>query len=270
MLQRLLSSPPPIIFTVSNNHRFFEKICVVTGGASGIGESVASLFASEGATSIVLDVNLDKGMSICDEIKARVGKSVFWKVDVTSFASVVAAATQIEEKYGQVDVLVNSAGVLQEGSVFDTSEAAFSQLLDVNLISAFRTIKAFSPMLVRSAQKSHTAAIVNISSIQWARGFQNSAAYAASKGGLNSLTRQVSRDLARFRVRCNTVSPGVIRTPIFPAERNFRDVISYTPLSRIGIPSDVAYACAYLASHESAFVTGIDLVVDGGFINRPI
>jgi NAD(P)-dependent dehydrogenase (short-subunit alcohol dehydrogenase family) len=157
-----------------------------------------------------------------------------------------------------------------EGNILNLDQAKWSKTIETNLTSAFYLTKYVVPQM----QELNKGSIVLMSSVQGISGFYNSTAYAASKGGIISMTRQLARDLATNKIRCNCISPGVIETEIFESIHNrdemFQIVAEYTPLGHIGKPKDIANACLFLASDESEFITGINLIIDGGMSMRGV
>jgi NAD(P)-dependent dehydrogenase (short-subunit alcohol dehydrogenase family) len=178
------------------------------------------------------------------------------------------------ENYGKLDILVNNAGILFEGSVASTSTEDWQRVLDINLKSVYLCCRFAIPVMIKNGG----GAIVNISSVQGLKGFYNSASYAASKGGILALTRQMAREYAGLGIRINSISPGIIFTPIFgklvekPTDREalFASWVNQMPVGFFGLPEDIAFAAIYLVSDESSFVTGTNLVLDGGLSIRGI
>ena len=240
------------------------KVVLVTGGARGIGEAISVLLAAEGARVVVGDVLAAEGRRLVRGILRRGGRGVFHPLDVTLEDQWNRAVAATVDAFGRLDVLVNNAGVGQQLAIEDTDEAVWQQTMDVNVTGAFLGTKHAIPEM----RKSGGGSVVNISSMSGLVGGGTSAAYHASKGAVRLLTKVTAVQYARDRIRANSVHPGVIETPMtrdFLADpRNRRDRKARTPLGRIGTPKDVAYGVLYLASDESSFVTGSELVIDGG------
>jgi NAD(P)-dependent dehydrogenase (short-subunit alcohol dehydrogenase family) len=248
----------------SKNGRLKGKVAIVTGGASGIGRATAILFASEGAKVVVAD--LKRGA--VDEIAAEGGEALYVQTDLLVDAEVEAMVRQTMAAYGRIDVLVNNAGAVIKGSVTDLSPEQWQRNLDLNLTSAYRCCHHAIPHMVKGGGGSVTLT----ASIQGVCGIPDFAGYAAAKGGLIAFTRQMARQYASSQVRVNCVSPGVVLTPIFEeaedVEEMTRLVSEYTPLGIVGVPEDIAYLNLFLASDESSYITGINIVADGGITMR--
>lgn len=258
----------------SGKARLSGKVALVTGAASGIGRTTALLFAREGAKVIIADINKTDGIEIEQQIKNNGGEATFIHTDVTKESDVQILISTSVEKYGKLDILVNNAGVLLEGSVTSTIPGDWQKVLDINLSSVYLCCRFAIPEMIKNGG----GAIVNTSSIQGLTGFYNSAGYAASKGGVLALTRQTAREYAGLGIRVNSICPGIIFTPIFgkavekPADREalFESWSNQMPVGFFGLPEDIAFAAIYLASDESSFVTGTNLVIDGGLSTRGI
>ena len=250
--------------------RLAGKVALVTGAASGIGRATALLFAREGARVVVADIDEPGGNRTAGAITSAGGVGLFVPADVTSDDSIRGAVARAKNVYDKVDVLVNNAGVNVEGGLLTLPPERWQRALDLNLTSIYRCCRFAVPEMVRAGGGS----VVNMASVQGIAGFWDSAAYAAAKGGVLSLTRQLARQFAGEGVRVNAVSPGVVATPIFETVANRREmfeaVATHTPLGLIGTPEDVAFASLFLAADESAYVTGQNLVVDGGMTMRGV
>lgn len=241
-------------------NRLKGKVAIVTGAASGIGLETVKRFLNEGAQVIFTDVNTDKGNQLDTELGPQ---ATFCHQDVsdeTTWKKVVQLATQ---QYGHLDILVNNAGVPPTTTSIEKIELSqFKRVIDVNLVGTFLGMKY--AMLY---MKEHGGgSIVNISSMGGIVGIATAADYNASKGGVRLMTKGAALDAAygHYNVRINSVHPGYIKTGMIP-EDSLEMMNKTTPIGRIGQPQDIADACVYLASDESSFVTGTELIVDGGF-----
>jgi len=258
----------------SGKSRLSGKVAIVTGAASGIGRTTALLFAREGAKVIIADINESDGIDVERQIINKGGEATFICTDVTKESDVQIMIRTTIDKYGKLDILVNNAGILLEGSVASTSPGDWQRVVDINLSSVYLCCRFAIPEMIKNGG----GAVVNTSSIQGLKGFHNSAGYAASKGGILALTRQTAREYAGLGIRINSISPGIIYTPIFgkavkkPADREglFESWANQMPVGYFGLPEDIAFATIYLASDESSYVTGVNLVVDGGLTIRGI
>jgi NAD(P)-dependent dehydrogenase (short-subunit alcohol dehydrogenase family) len=245
--------------------RLRGKVAVVTGAASGIGKAIASMFASESAYVIVFDNNAAGGKAVEEKIRAEGGAALFVHGDVTSDSDVEQLNKRVLQECGKINILVNNAGKICVGSAIDLSPEAWQSSIDLNLTATYRCCHFLGESLTRSGG----GAIINMSSVQGINGHPMAAGYAAAKGGVISLTRQLARDLSPLGVRVNCISPGVILTPIFNAVGiDLSYAVQCTPSGCLGIPEDVAMAATFLASGEASFVNGANLVLDGGLSIR--
>lgn len=246
--------------------RLAGKVALVSGGARGMGATEARLFAREGANVVIGDVLEDEGRQTAAEINAAGGKALFVRLDVTSEASWQQAIETAVNQFGKLDILVNNAGISIKGRVEDTSVEDWNRVMDINAKGVFLGTKAAIPAMRRAGGGS----IINISSQLGLVGVDNSSPqYQASKGAVRLLTKATAMQYAGEGIRANSVHPGPIATPM-TAERRadpdyFKLTVSRIPLGRYGQPEDVAYGVLYLASDESSFVTGSELVIDGGW-----
>ncbi len=251
--------------------RLTGKACLVTGGAAGIGRAIAEAFLREGARVAVADRDAEAGERASRDL-ARLGEVIFVPGDVSRAEDARRMVERVVEAFGRLDVLVNNAGVTLKASVVDTEEPDWDHVLAVNLKGVYLCSKYAIPHMVRGGGGS----IINVGSIASFVGLPENAAYNASKGGLLTLTRNMAVDYARSNVRVNALCPAMILTPMLEAfiraqpdpEAYVRAVEQAIPLGRIGRPEDVAPAAVFLASDESAFVTGSALMVDGGYTAR--
>jgi cyclopentanol dehydrogenase len=246
--------------------RLGGKVALISGGARGMGAAEARLFAREGARVVVGDVLEAEGRGVEAEVAAKGGEAVFVRLDVTREADWQAAVALAEQRFGKLDVLVNNAGISAAGRVEDTTVEAWDRVMDVNAKGVFLGTKAAIPAMRRAGGGS----IVNISSQLGLVGMDiSSPQYTASKGAVRLLTKTTALQYAKEKIRANSVHPGPIVTAMTERRRADPDayalMLSRIPLGRFGEPEEVAHAVLYLASDESAFVTGSELVIDGGW-----
>jgi len=250
--------------------RLDGKVAVVTGGANGIGRASAKALAAEGARVVIGDIADDRGETVVREIGEAGGEAVFVRADVTSMADVEALVRAAVERWGRLDVMFNNVGVAIGGPAGDMSEEDFQRVLDVNLTGVWRGMRAAIPEMLRRGGGS----IINTSSVQGHVAFLGWSGYAASKGGVDALTRQAAVEYAPKGIRINSIVPGTIMTEmnaqilreIDDPDRLMNEWTSMHPIGRVGQPEEVAAAVVFLASDESSFVIGESLRVDGGMI----
>ena len=249
--------------------RFSGRTAVVTGSASGIGRGIAQKLGAKGANVVVADLSPDPntgGTPTHEKINEEGGEAIFLETDVTDEDSIQDTVYRTAEKYGQIDILVNNDGVHHSASITEETEAGWNQVIGVNLNGAFLCSKhVIQHMLDEDIQGD----IVNIGSIAGLVGYGESAAYCASKGAIVELTREMALDYGDEGINVNAVDPGVIKTAMTKDMREDEQTRQFmdqnTALPRLGEPEDIANAVAFLASEESDFITGENLVVDGGW-----
>ena len=244
--------------------RLEGKVALISGGARGMGAEEALLFAKEGARVVIGDV-LEEGRDIATEIGG--GQAIFVRLDVTREADWQRAVSMAEEVYKQLDILVNNAGVSAVGGIEDTTPEEWDRVMEVNAKGVFLGTKHAIPAMQRSGGGS----IINISSqLGIVAMSESSPQYIASKGAVRLLTKSTAIQYAADGIRCNSVHPGPIVTPMTEGRRSDAAVRSLMesriPLGRYGEAIDVAYGVLYLASDEASFVTGSELVIDGGWV----
>ena len=245
--------------------RLEGKVALISGGARGMGAVEAKLFSSEGAKVVIGDVLDAEGQGVEAEINESGGECVFIRLDVTASEDWQAAVDLAVGRFGRLDILVNNAGISNRATLEDTSDEAWDRMLDINAKGVFLGTRHAIPAMRNSGGGS----IINISSIYGLIGSRTSAAYHASKGAVRLLTKATAIQHASENIRCNSVHPGFIQTPM--TETSFSDpehrerLIANTPIGRLGVPEDIAKGVLYLASDESSYVTGAELVIDGGF-----
>ena len=250
--------------------RLIDRVALVTGGASGIGRATALLFAREGATISVVDVDEPGGQAVAQTIVDGGGTAIFVPCDVTQAGDCQRAVEQTVRDLGGLDVLVNSAGIILRANVLETAEAEWDQVMAVNVKSVFLLSKYAIPVMAEAGG----GVIINVASGWGLVGGPRAAAYCASKGAVVQLTKSMALDHGRQNIRVNCICPGDTDTPMLRDEarqlgeptEQFLAEAAERPLGRIGRPEDIAEAALYLASDASSFVTGTALVVDGGGI----
>ncbi len=245
--------------------RLKDKVAIITGAGSGIGRASALAFAREGAKVMVADWGEATGQETAELVKQQGGEAVFVKVDVSQAADAENMVKLCLEKYGQVDILFNNAGIVKFGALAETAEADWDQVIDVNLKGVFLCSKAVLPQMLKQGK----GKIVNTASIAGLVGFDQIGPYCASKGGIIALTREMALEYAPKKINVNCIAPGVIKTAMTEDMLNdpatVENFTANTPYPRLGEPEDIAMAAVYLASDESDFVTGQVLTVDGGW-----
>ncbi len=236
--------------------RFLDKVCIVTGGGSGIGRAACERFAREGGKTLIVDVNEEHGNETVGLITSAGGVAAFAKADVGKADEVMAAVQAAVDKWGKIDVLVNNAAMMTFKPLVDLAEEEWDRVLTVNLKSVFLFCKYSIPHMKGGA-------IVNVSSVHAHQTTANVIPYAASKGGMEALSRGLSREYPEANLRVNCVAPGAVDTPMLwnnPNVKSGKEKIE----GEIGKPEDLAAAICFLASDEARYIDGTTLVVDGG------
>ncbi|MBS1748025.1 MAG: SDR family oxidoreductase [Bacteroidetes bacterium] len=245
-----------------------NKTAVITGAGSGIGQAIAEVFAEQGATVYVLDLNSDKAKSTVDVILSNNGKAFALTCDVSNQQQVIDCLNSIDT----IDILVNSAGIAHIGNAQNTSEADFDRVYKINVKGTYNCIHAVLPKF----QKNNGGVILNVASIAATVGLSDRFAYSMSKGAVYSMTLSVAKDFLQQNIRCNSISPARVHTPFvdgflaknYPGkEKEMYEKLSHTqPIGRMGTTREVATMALYLCSDEASFLTGNDYLIDGGFI----
>ena len=244
--------------------RLEGKSCLISGGSKGLGAAQARLFAREGARVAVGDILESDGARLVGELRTSGADSVFLRLDVTSEADWESAVAAVMGELGALDVLVNNAGIYNRALVEDTTLEEWERVMDVNSTGVFLGTKHAVPAMRRSGGGS----IVNMSSVAGLVGSRTQTVYNASKGAVRLLTKSTAVQYAADGIRANSVHPGVIETDMMKEvvrnedERATR--MSLTPIGRFGTAEDVAHGVLFLASDEASYVTGAELVIDGG------
>ena len=253
--------------------RLEKKIAFVTGAGSGIGESIARLFARQGAHVVLADLREDAVQRVAHEIQEAGGSTKVQSLDVAEESQVKAAIEQVAALEGRLDILVNNAGISHVGSVLETTLEDWERVMRVNARGVFLCAREGVRQML--AQSPGGGAIINMSSVAAMIGIERRLPYCASKGAVLALTRSIAIDFATQGIRCNAICPGTVHTPFVEGylARNFaghedevrQQLHARQPIGRMGRPDEIAHAALYLASDEAAFVTGSALVIDGGW-----
>ncbi len=248
--------------------RFENQVCLITGGAAGIGKATAVKFAAEGATVVICDVNEEVGQATAAEIGGS-----FSKVDVASREAVQDWIDGVVAEYGRIDILINNAGITRDAQLVKVkegeltgmmSEEAFDLVIAINLKGVFNCTQAVAPIMIKQG----SGVILNASSVVGLDGNFGQTNYVATKAGVVGMTKTWARELGRYGVRVNAIAPGFIATEMVAKmpEKIIEGMKAHTPLRRMGRPEDIANAYAFLASEEASFISGTTLRVDGGIV----
>lgn len=248
------------------------KTAVVTGGGSGIGKSIAQLFAQQGAHVFILELNAEAGEETIREITATGAKATLRTCNVAKQAEVLEVFAGIEQEVGSIDILINNAGIAHVGNLENTAEEDIDRIYSVNIKGMYNCMLA----AVKSMKKANKGVITNMASVAGSVGIPDRFAYSMSKGAVMAMTYSVARDYLTSNIRCNCISPGRVHTPFvdgflaknYPGrEQEMFEKLSKTqPIGRMGTPNEIAYLALYLSSEEASFITGTDYPIDGGFI----
>ncbi|HDJ23051.1 MAG TPA: 3-oxoacyl-[acyl-carrier-protein] reductase [Candidatus Aminicenantes bacterium] len=241
---------------------FKDKISIVTGASQGIGKAIADLLAQEGARVILWDIQEEKLKDVAQEIQTRGGQADFQQVDVSKLAEVEEAAKTALDHYGQIDHLVNNAGITRDNLLMRMSEEEWDLVFQVNLKGVFNCCKA----VIRAMMSRRQGRIVNIASVVGLMGNLGQTNYAASKAGVIGFTKSLAREVAARNITVNAVAPGYILTPMTEilSEQTKHMFLNLIPLKKFGRPEDVAKAVRFLLSEDAAYITGQVLNVNGG------
>lgn len=247
-----------------------DKVCLVTGGAAGIGAATAVHFANEGAKVIICDLNEEAG---ADLLPSLGDEAAFYRVNVADRGEVQEWVDGVVEKYGRIDVLVNNAGITRDAQlvkykngevVSQMAEEDFDLVINVNLKGVFNCTQAVVPVMIEQG----SGVILNASSVVGLDGNFGQTNYVATKAAVVGMTKTWARELGRYGIRVNAVAPGFIATDMVAKmpEKVLDGMRGHTPLRRLGRPEDVANAYAFLASDDASFISGAVLRVDGGIV----
>lgn len=248
--------------------QFEGKVAIVTGAGSGIGKATALLYASNGAKTIVSDINEAHGQAVVDEIKSKGGEAFFIKADVGNPADCERLVKDTVKQYGKLDIAVNNAGIAGESNpVGDYSLDSWNRVININLNSVFYCLKyEIEAMLANGG-----GAVVNVASILGQAGFANSSAYVSAKHGVVGLTKTAGIEYAAKGIRINAVGPGFIKTPLLKEspDSSLEDaLVPLHPIGRLGESEEVAELIVWLTSDKASFVAATYYAVDGGYLAR--
>ncbi|SHL96743.1 SDR family NAD(P)-dependent oxidoreductase [Flavobacterium chilense] len=245
-----------------------NKKAVITGGGSGIGRAIACLFAKQGAEVHIIDLSIESAQDAVDEIKNAGGNVFSYGCNVSNQADVKATF----EKIGNINILINNAGIANVGKADTTSETDFDRVMDVNVKGVYNCLFAAIPQF----RLSNGGVILNMASIAAWVGISDRFAYSTAKGAVMAMTLSVARDYLSENIRCNSISPARVHTPFVDGfisknyagkeEEMFEKLSKSQPIGRMGKPDEIAALALYLCSEEAGFITGCDYPIDGGFI----
>jgi 2,5-dichloro-2,5-cyclohexadiene-1,4-diol dehydrogenase 2 len=244
--------------------RLAGKVALVSGGASGIGAAHVRVFAAEGAKVVAGDVQEAQGKTVVEEVNKRGGEAVFVRLDVAKEADWANAVQTAVSRFGKLTTLINNAGIYWPQGVEAETLENWNKMTTVNQTGVWLGMKAAIPAL----RNAGGGAIVNISSLYGLIGSPGSIAYHATKGAVRLMTKSAALEYVKQGIRVNSIHPGMIDTPILGnlTPQDAEAIRAATPMGRMGKPEEIAYGSLYLCSDEAAYVTGIELVIDGGWL----
>ena len=245
--------------------KFKDQVVIITGGANGIGKGLAAAYAKKGANVVVADIAEESGQDVVEELKKQNGKGLFVQTDVRKEVDIIRLMKVAYDTYGRIDIMVNNAGVSRWKSPYELTIEEWDDVINTNLRSVFLCSREAARYMKENGEG---GSIVNIASTRATMSEPNSEAYAATKGGILALTHALAVSLSEERITVNAISPGWIETGDYEELRDIDH--DQHPSKRVGKPKDIARACLYLTSKDNDFVTGINLVVDGGMTRKMI
>lgn len=249
-----------------------NKVVALTGGGSGIGKSIAQLFAKRGAIVHIIELNAEKAKDTANEITTEGRKAFIHACNVSNQGEVQAVMSKIAADSGRIDILVNNAGIAHVGSLENTSEEDFQKIINVNVRGVYNCLYS----VISHMKKQGSGVILNMGSIAGWVGLQDRFAYSMSKGAVLAMTLSVAKDYLGANIRCNSISPARVYTPFVEGflktnypdkEQEMFDKLSKSqPIGRMAKPEEIASLALYLCSDEASFITGCDYLIDGGFV----
>jgi len=251
---------------------FSGKNVIITGGGSGIGKSIALLFAQQGGQVCIIDIQKDSTQETVDEIHKKGRKAYCFTCNVANQQEVLSTIHQIKQEIGDIHILVNNAGIAHVGNLEHTSEADFERIVNVNIKGIYNMLYAVVPHM----KSQGGGVILNMASVAALVGIADRFAYSMSKGAVISMTLSIAKDYLPYHIRCNSISPARVHTPFVDGfiaknyagkEKEIFEKLSQSqPIGRMGKPEEVAALALFLCSDEASFITGCDYPIDGGFI----
>ena len=242
--------------------RLIDKVAIITGAGSGIGEATADKFAREGAKVAVCDINLGEAKRVAGAISGRGGTALAFHIDVTDKESIARMVEQVMAAWGRIDTLVNNAGIVQDAQFKKMTDEQFERVVDVNLKGVYNCTKAVVDIMLEQ----HSGCILNASSIVGLYGNFGQTNYAATKFGVIGMVKTWARELGRKGIRANAICPGFVETPILKTmpDKVIRMMEERVPLGRLAKPEEIANTYAWLASDEASYINGAVIEVSGG------
>lgn len=244
--------------------RLKDKVAIITGASGGIGEATAEKFTMEGAKLVLVDLNMEDIHRTAVAIQKIGGETIELAVDVTNRDQVEKLMVETMAHYGRIDIVINNAGITSDAQLLKMTEAQWDSVIEVNLKGVFNVAQAAAQVM--KEQKS--GVIINASSVVGAYGNFGQSNYAASKSGLNAMTKTWAKELGKYDIRVNAIAPGFISTPMTKKmpEKVLEMMTKKSPLNKMGSPEDIANGYVFLASDEAKFITGSILSIDGGVV----
>ena len=248
-----------------------HKTAIVTGAGKGIGKSIATVFARQGANVYILDMDEEAANETVQEIASENGQAHFYKTDVAKQQQVASTVTDIYQETGSIDILINNAGIAHIGNLEDTTEDDFDRIMNVNVKGVYNCSQA----VIKPMKKQKKGVIINMASVASSLGISERFAYSTSKGAVLTMTYSIAKDYLDYNIRCNAISPARVHTPFvdgylhenYPGEEEkmFEQLSKTQPIGRMGKPEEIANLALYLCSDEAGFITGTNYPIDGGF-----
>ena len=248
------------------NNSIKDKIIYITGGANGIGKTIVTLFCKYGADVTFCDIDVDESKKLCNELSSY--KCSFHVVDISYTEVLEQSINKVIEEKGNIDVIINNAGISYFNSILDTTVEEFDKVLDINMRPVFITARILANLREANPNLNTYGRIINISSTRFLMSEPNSEAYAASKGAIVSLTHALAVTLSKYKITVNSISPGWIETGNYDMLSPLDH--SQHPSGRVGKPDDIARTCLFLCQPDNDFINGQNIVIDGGMTKKMI